>query len=630
MVATIGTETSSRVSTPMSKIEDREPVRLRVSFGGRFSQDESTGIWKYVGGETFLESIPISWGYADLVHSLAEKSSVAVSVKYQLPGEDLDPDALISLTDDSDVAELFDEYFRALQLPGTPLRTFRVRIFLFQAAEDVYISADPESSSGNQLFLQSSGHTSSSPGSNQTETELAWEAGFIAGQEAAAASQAIDAAEDDEWLAILAERLASMSHADIFEDNRSVEDDDENFHEMFDTKYEHTGSSLSTPSKKPPCRPITGKYMMMAGTPEPTSGGKALAARLPSHIPEFEGNDACTIISPTPLRPFPPDAAHLPTSFDLLGAAMGSTGISPIPSKAPSPRPPMNEALLAGVPRIDASQVHVVAKVGEGAFGEVSLAECPNYGTVAVKWIKPSQFERHWSAFWREADLMSRLNHPNILRFYGLVVDDQGTVVGIMTEFAAGGSLASMNSGGAFPLLRRSELALGAAQGLAYLHSQKVVHFDVKPDNLLVDDKGAVKVADFGLSIIKYNTFCSGVQDLRGTLPYMAPEMITNHKRVTEKADVWSLGVVLWEMLTGEAPHADAAPATLIGALGSGGARLIVPDWCEPQWRALMEGCWVVDPESRPTMRVIVRQLERLVRDAASSATLVYLKQQSN
>jgi serine/threonine protein kinase len=409
----------------------------------------------------------------------------------------------------------------------------------------------------------------------------------------------------------------------------------------------------------------------------------------------------------------PPEAARLPTDFELLaaatagpaprlptpraaaaGAAAGAGGAPPPPPGALR-RSASVEDLLSKVHRVDAAAVTVVAKIGEGAFGEVSLCECPTYGRVAVKWIKPTKVERHWEAFWHEAELMSRLNHPNVLRFYGLVTSGR-LVVGIMTEFAAGGSLAAALRSGAvpgnfLPLRRRAQLALHAVNGMAYLHSQKVVHFDVKPDNLLVDgdwgDAGGgggggigggggpgpvVKVADFGLSVVKYNTFCSNVQDLRGTLPYMAPEvrlrlpskskkikpccffcffflfslalpslaefpslahsplllpapslaptqMITDHQHVTEKADVWSLGVVLWELLTLQVPYADTPPAALLGALGSGAARLPLPEWCEPEWRAAMESCWVLDPELRPTCRELARQLER-VRDAAPLA----------
>ena len=95
-------------------------------------------------------------------------------------------------------------------------------------------------------------------------------------------------------------------------------------------------------------------------------------------------------------------------------------------------------------------------------------------------------------------------------------------------------------------------------QGMAYLHECNVVHFDLKPDNLLLDgllqphgfvgqaSVPCVKVADFGLSKEKRQSYVSGVRDLRGTLPFMAPELVNDPDRVTEKADVWSMGMLMW------------------------------------------------------------------------------------
>lgn len=342
--------------------------------------------------------------------------------------------------------------------------------------------------------------------------------------------------------------------------------------------------------------------------------------------------------------PAPPDASLLPKHFaGLMDPPNTESALAPQHHHAGSSirRSPPLDSMLIQVHHIDSSVLTIIAKIGEGSFGEVSLCQCPTFGRVAVKWIKSTKVER-WASFWKEAALMSRLNHPNVLRFYGLVTQGD-VVVGIMTEFAGSGSLASFlrsanangtDSGAAvmagadagntfLSLKRRAHLALQAANGMAYLHSQKppIVHFDVKPDNLLVDGDWSspggpvVKVADFGLSVVKANTFCSGVHDLRGTMPYMAPEMITDHKRVTEAADVWSLGVVFWELLTGEVPYADVAPAQLIGALGSG-ARLRVPEWCEPEWRTLIESCWVHDPTLRPTCRQLAMQLQR-IKDSA-------------
>lgn len=791
-------------------------VRLRVSIGGKFEQSE-TGAWKYIAGETFLETVPTTAKYADVMFGLAEKVDGAVSVKYQLPGEDLDPDALITVADDSDVQELYDEYLRALRLPGTPVKTFRLRLFLFPAAEDAYTPEDlaavarymggnssrgggggavphgsgassgrteslarafaraaasslrdappgPPSPEGSTSCSESNVAAPSSP----VEAELAWEAGFIAGQEAAAAEAELVQSlggggkewqgDDGEWqgtgeewqlplnrrmerlaraasdyrlgsanwdaaqhwtldsaarlgsgqssrqgaaareAAVAGAGAAAVATLTVMESETSAE-----FQSMFESKYERTEAVQKAVLRtSPQDKYRTQSWAVVddapgAAPPPPAPSGKAPSegraspisllpshisafgeeglgmqagsslhglapalgaspsARLPSHISEFGGEDPDinagepelmsvvkaalpdedleTLLADEAAQRAPPDAARLPRSFELLAAAAEG------PSPGPSPGLPAEamelhrsasvEDMLANVQRIDASQVTVLSKLGEGTFGEVSLAECPTYGRVAVKWIKPTKVERHWASFWREAELMSRLNHPNVLRFYGLVVSGP-LVVGIMTEYARGGSLSQYlrdargTTPGYLPLRRRADLALHAVNGMAYLHERKIIHFDVKPDNLLVDGDAAsrgagplaVKVADFGLSKHCYGTFCSNVHDLRGTLPYMSPEMILDHQHVTEAADVWSLGVVLWEMLTLEPPFQSMQPAQLIGALSLGKLRLPIPAWCEPEWRALMESCWVHDPSQRPSCRQLAMQLER-IRDLA-------------
>ena len=96
----------------------------------------SGGAYKYRGGEYYNESLPAAARYADLMFKLSEKFKTAVSAKYLAPGEELDPDALITVADDDDLQELVDEYYAHLERPGTPSRTFRIRLFAFTATEE--------------------------------------------------------------------------------------------------------------------------------------------------------------------------------------------------------------------------------------------------------------------------------------------------------------------------------------------------------------------------------------------------------------------------------------------------------------------------------------------------------------
>lgn len=100
------------------------------------------GSWKYQGGNSYLETVPQTYVYSELIFRLSEKVQDAVAVKYQLPGEDLDPDSLISVCDDGDMQEMFDEYLRIIASPGMKDKGFRLRVFLFPAEEEIYVPED--------------------------------------------------------------------------------------------------------------------------------------------------------------------------------------------------------------------------------------------------------------------------------------------------------------------------------------------------------------------------------------------------------------------------------------------------------------------------------------------------------
>ncbi|KAB1227813.1 Serine/threonine-protein kinase EDR1 [Morella rubra] len=245
-------------------------------------------------------------------------------------------------------------------------------------------------------------------------------------------------------------------------------------------------------------------------------------------------------------------------------------------------------------------------ELGSGTFGTVYHGKWR--GTdVAIKRIKKSCFtgrsseqERLTVEFWREAEILSKLHHPNVVAFYGVVQDGPGGTLATVTEYMVNGSLRHVLLSKDRHLDRRKRLiiAMDAAFGMEYLHSKNIVHFDLKCDNLLVNLKDPLrpicKVGDFGLSKIKRNTLVTG--GVRGTLPWMAPELLNgSSSKVSEKVDVFSFGIVLWEILTGGIVNNTLRPP--------------VPSFCDSEWRLLMEQCWAPDPVVRPSFTEIAGRL---------------------
>ncbi|RZB66322.1 putative serine/threonine-protein kinase SIS8 isoform D [Glycine soja] len=272
-------------------------------------------------------------------------------------------------------------------------------------------------------------------------------------------------------------------------------------------------------------------------------------------------------------------------------------------------------------------------ELGSGTFGTVYHGKWR--GTdVAIKRIKKicftgrsSEQERLTVEFWREAEILSKLHHPNVVAFYGVVQDGPGGTMATVAEYMVDGSLRHVLLRKDRYLDRRKRLiiAMDAAFGMEYLHSKNIVHFDLKCDNLLVNLKDPMrpicKVGDFGLSKIKRNTLVSG--GVRGTLPWMAPELLNgSSNKVSEKVDVFSFGIVLWEILTGEEPYANMHYGAIIGGIVNNTLRPTIPDHCDSEWRTLMEQCWAPNPAARPSFTEIASRLRLMSAAASQTKTL--------
>ena len=202
----------------------------------------------------------------------------------------------------------------------------------------------------------------------------------------------------------------------------------------------------------------------------------------------------------------------------------------------------------------------VLKELGRGAMGIVYLAEDTELARkVAIKMISltGSEHERnaHEARFRQEARAAGGVSHPSIITIYD--VGREGDVAFIAMELVEGRELRELIAGGELTPSQAVELAALIADGLAYAHERGVIHRDIKPGNIMVLKDGRVKVMDFGIARLQQPTVKTQTGVLLGSPQYMSPEQVAGAE-VDARADVFSLGVVLYEMVTGVKPF-DAA-----------------------------------------------------------------------
>jgi tRNA A-37 threonylcarbamoyl transferase component Bud32 len=214
---------------------------------------------------------------------------------------------------------------------------------------------------------------------------------------------------------------------------------------------------------------------------------------------------------------------------------------------------------LAGVERPSLAGYEILGVIGKGGMGIVYKARHAKLDRmVAIKVLPPGAGSdpTFTERFTREARALARLNHPNILAVYdfGQVGEEPYFVM----EYVEGTDLRQRLRTGPLPPGEALQVAGRICEALQYAHEEGVVHRDIKPENVLIDKRGRVKIADFGIAkLLKGRTAqftLTGPWQVVGTLRYMAPEQMDNPLGLDHRADVFSLGVVLYEMLTGELP----------------------------------------------------------------------------
>ncbi len=200
------------------------------------------------------------------------------------------------------------------------------------------------------------------------------------------------------------------------------------------------------------------------------------------------------------------------------------------------------------------SHYKIIEKIGEGGMGEVYLADDLKLERqVAIKFLPQhlTKDKENVERFEREAKAAAALNHPNIITIHEIIETD-GQIC-IVMEYVDGESLRNKMDKGKLDHDEVIDITKEICEGLGKAHQAEIVHRDIKPENILVNSDGRVKILDFGLAKLIGVSKLTKETSTLGTIHYMSPEQIQG-KDVDHRSDIWSLGAVLYEMLTGETP----------------------------------------------------------------------------
>ncbi|XP_077415230.1 receptor-interacting serine/threonine-protein kinase 1 [Vanacampus margaritifer] len=254
----------------------------------------------------------------------------------------------------------------------------------------------------------------------------------------------------------------------------------------------------------------------------------------------------------------------------------------------------------------------------DGGFGEVYLCYHVRLGPVVMKtmYTGPLRNEESKRSLLEEGSIMASLNHERVVRLLGVIMEERGC--SLVMELMPRGNLLAMLEKVTVPVSIKGRIIFEILEGMVYLTERKVIHKDIKPENILIDKDFHIKIADLGLATCKMWSKLSKEESHKksrmglsakmraaGTLSYMAPEHLQSvHTVSTEKSDVYSFAIVVWVIVTGKEPYANARNEDQISQCvrnGNRPAMQLIPENTLEEIINLMVRCWAHNPLQRPT-----------------------------
>ncbi|XP_055831379.1 serine/threonine-protein kinase STY13-like [Solanum dulcamara] len=297
---------------------------------------------------------------------------------------------------------------------------------------------------------------------------------------------------------------------------------------------------------------------------------------------------------------------------------------------------------------IDPSKLIIKTVLARGTFGTVhrGIYDGQDVAVKLLDWGEEghrteAEIASLRAAFTQEVSVWHKLDHPNVTKFIGATMGASGlniqtenghigmpsNICCVVVEYLPGGALKSYlikNRRKKLAFKVVVQMALDLARGLSYLHTQKIVHRDVKTENMLLDKTRTVKIADFGVARVE----ASNPNDMTGetgTLGYMAPEVL-NGNPYNRKCDVYSFGICLWEIYCCDMPYPDLSFSEVTSAVVRQNLRPEIPRCCPSSLANVMKRCWDANPDKRPEMDEVVSMIEAI--DTSKGGGMIPVDQQ--